>query len=105
MPGSDQHEHNPPFFCESCKNRFAMGTQVKLEDGSALPVCGLCWNQLTVGQRVKIASDIKHQRAMRDLFETLGGWLDLAERLYPPGNVAGEDAAGEDDGSGEAWLN
>lgn len=41
--------------------RFEIGEQVQFDDGFLLPICGLCWNQLTVADRLRIAAEVRKQ--------------------------------------------
>lgn len=97
------NKHGEPFdhfFCEVCQNQL-MGTQVQIADDSRLPVCDLCWNQMSVGQRVKIAADLRHHQKIAEAIDTAGAWLEVARRLV---EIA-EDGERQEAGRGEEWLN
>lgn len=96
------NKHGEPwdnFFCEACQNQF-MGTQVRLEDGTRLPVCDLCWNQIPVGQKIKLASDWKHQRAIRKAIDDSARWLNVFEGVLKMlDRNQQREADGQDDGT------
>jgi hypothetical protein len=53
------------FFCESCQC-VQLGVKVRLDNGTALPLCESCWRELSVSERFIIGATVREQIAARD---------------------------------------
>ena len=92
------------FFCEACqRNFFQGGFRARLNGGIALPVCVMCWKEIPVGQRVKIAADIRHHRTIAEAVNAAAGWLEFLRDILDRANDE-EVAGGGDDGAEDVGI-
>ena len=97
-----QDRPEPAVVCWACQAELQRLNMVRVDD-LRIHVCGDCWLEMPVAERVKLAQSFR-DRSEGGVVDSLKRLLDAAPGRFPERPVA-DDLQGfeDDDDDGEAW--